>query len=141
LYAAALAREQNKLDKSSKKQKAAKKTAASNADSDSSSDESMHNLEAKIPRKKACKGNLLKSSSNILGRNVKMSLTEKELRETLKKLQKQNNTVEVLDPDSEEEEDFNASEEERAFLMAIDQEEKLQKAAEMDVSSTSEADN
>jgi hypothetical protein len=46
-----------------------------------------------------------------------------------------------LDPDSEEEEDFNASEEERAFLMAIDQEEKLQKAAEMDVSSNSEADN
>jgi hypothetical protein len=68
-------------------------------------------------------------------------LLKKELRETLKKIQKQNNTVEVLDPDSEEEEDFNASEEERAFLMAIDQEEKLQKAAEMDVSSTSEADN
>ena len=47
----------------------------------------------------------------------------------------------MLDPDSEdEEEEFNASEEERSFLIAIDQEEKLQKAAEMETNSTSESE-
>jgi hypothetical protein len=50
--------------------------------------------------------------------------------------------VEILIPDSEEEEeDVNASEEERAFLMAIDQEEKLQKTAEMETNSSNDSNN
>jgi hypothetical protein len=141
LYAAALAREQNKLDKQAKK-KTVKKTVAANADSDSSSDESMNNLEEKIPKKKAFRGKLLKRPPNIFDRNVKMPFSEKEIRESLKYLQKQRKTVEILIPDSEEEEeDVNASEEERAFLMAIDQEEKLQKTAEMETNSSNDSNN
>ena len=50
--------------------------------------------------------------------------------------------MEILIPDSEEEdEDVNASEEERAFLMAIDQEERLQKTAEMETNSSTENNN
>ena len=73
---------------------------------------------------------------------VKMTFTEKEIRESLKQLQKQRKTVEILDSDSEEEEeDVNASEEERAFLMAIDQEKKLQKTTEMETHSSTENNN
>jgi seryl-tRNA synthetase len=141
LYAAALAREQNKLEKQAKK-KTVKKTVAANADSDSSSDESMNNLEEKIPKKKAFRGKLLKRPPNILDRNVKMSFSEKEIRESLKYLQKQRKAAEILIPDSEEEEDeVNASDEERAFLMSIDQEEQLKRTVEMETNSSTESNN
>ena len=84
----------------------------------------------------------MKRPPNIFDRNVKMPFSEKEIRESLKYLQKQRKTVEILIPDSEEEEeDVNASEEERAFLMAIDQEEKLQKTAEMETNSSNDSNN
>jgi predicted RNA-binding protein (virulence factor B family) len=71
-----------------------------------------------------------------------MPFSEKEIRESLKYLQKQRKAAEILIPDSEEEEDeVNASDEERAFLMSIDQEEQLKRTVEMETNSSTESNN
>jgi hypothetical protein len=110
LMAAALKREQKKSEKASKKPaKAAKKAEPS--DSESSSDESMNNIETRIPRKKAFTvKSKLKKQAPLTKAADKKSIFE----DLLDAMSEDEDMIEVVEPTAEE----------KAFLKSIDKEEK-----------------
>ena len=146
VIASALKREESKHAKRSNKKK--KVAVAKKADSDSDSDESMHNLEAPIPRKKSARvpKDLLSDPKGIFdGLQEVDSFNEDEMRLEgyILPIKQPGVTwyvrkhyMKYVDTDEDESSEANkATAEERAFLQSIDKEEEEQKMAAKSVNS------
>ena len=119
IFESAVKREQAKLAKRASRpsKKATKKSRGRKVESDSSSDESMHNMEARIPRKKIYKKLAKKPAKrnvryNSMAQVVEIEDTDDDSTDEME--------IESSDDDSSTNE---ASAEERAFLKAIAKEE------------------
>ena len=126
----AIKREQGKLAKQSSK-KYAKAAAAKNADTDSDSDESMHHLESRIPRKKCYASRTVRINSRAEVVDIEDSDSEDDRKMPAKITKKRAHKAESMDTDSSDDEeglDNKATAEEKAFLKAIDKKEKKNKS-------------
>jgi len=111
------------------------KKPETNQDSDTSSDESMHNLEAKIPRKKSFAKRNVRYNSRAEVVDIESSDSEDDRKMPAKISKKRTHKTEPMDYDSSEEmsvDDNKPTAEEKAFLKAIDKKEKKAKASSSD---------
>ena len=129
----ALKREQDK-EASRARKKHAKKAVAKKPDDDDSSDESVHYMEKRIPRKKTRANRTIRMNSR--GQVVDMDISDSE--EDRKMPAKSNKkkapklVIEQLDSESssDEEMDNKPTKEERAFLKSIDKKEREDKLSD-----------